>query len=471
MAKEGGNFRRGRKGALPEERTFRVKIEYLDENGAGVAFYNRRKIAVEKTLPGEEVLIRYTPHGPRKERVRLMEFLSTAPERVSPPCPHFAECGGCQLQHLSYPQQLQFKQQLIRRLLLTFPALKPIVVHPTEGMPQPQRYRAKCQMPFQTRGGAVVYGLYRTGTQMLIAVDDCLVESRDAITALGIVRSWAGRHQIPIYDPLHNSGWLRHLVVRRGVFTGQLMVVLVAVSADIPHFQTLLSELKSGLPSLGSVQLNVQDQKTNVILGRKNLVLWGQSAIEERLGEHRFRIYPNTFFQINPVQMLRLLARMKEVVPLQPTDTVVDLFCGVGAISLHVAAAVKTVAGIELSTAAVQAARENLELNGLRNVTFHAGNAEESFRRLVAAGLSPQVVIADPPRKGLEAPLIRTVAESRPRRVVYISCNPSSLVRDLEIFRQEGYVAQEIFPFDMFPQTHHVECLTVLHSAAGPGER
>ncbi len=461
---------------LAEKKTFagrnrlNVKIEDLNEAGEGVAFYKKLKINVEKTLPGEEVLIEYHRERPRKDRIRLLKILQPSPHRREAPCPYFAECGGCQLQHLEYSRQLFFKQQQIQRLLLAYPALKHIIVQPVEGMPEPFYYRNKTQMPFQLMPplqpgglqGEAMFGLFRSGTHEVIPIEQCLVESRDANRALQIIRDWANRFRISIYDETRHEGILRHAVIRKGIFTHQLMVVLVATAREIPHLPDLLRELKAGLPSLHGVQINLNSEKTNLILGEQNITAWGEPYIEERLGRRRYRVYPHTFFQVNSVQMVRLLDKLAQIAGLQPGDVLLDLFCGVGTIALHLADKVRQVIGIESNPGAVSAALQNAADNNAGNAEFFSGDARQKFRELREGGLQPAVIITDPPRKGIEETLIREICAAGPRTVVYLSCNPKTLVRDLEVFDQAGYRCKEIFPFDMFPQTYHVESLAAL---------
>lgn len=461
-----------RKDTFVARNRLKVKIEDLNEAGEGVAFYKKLKINVEKTLPGEEVLIEYLPERPRKDRIRLLKILEPSPHRREAPCPYFAECGGCQLQHLEYSRQLLFKQQQIQRTLLQYPALKQIIVHPPEGMPEPFYYRNKTQMPFQFMDspasggpqGQTIFGLFRSGTHEVIPIEQCLVESRDANRALQIIRDWANRFHVAIYDETRHEGLLRHAVIRKGIFTHQLMVILVVTTGQIPHLAELLRELKAGLPSLHGVQFNLNAEKTNLILGARNIAAWGEPYIEERIGRRRYRVYPHTFFQVNPVQMVRLLDRLVQIAGLQPEDTVVDLYCGVGTIALHLANAVKKVIGIEAAPEAVSAAVQNAADNNIGNAEFFSGDAGQKFRELWESGFQPDVIIVDPPRKGASETLIREICAAAPRTVVYISCNPKTLARDLEIFDQAGYRCKEIFAFDMFPQTYHVESLAVLNN-------
>ncbi|RMD64687.1 23S rRNA (uracil(1939)-C(5))-methyltransferase RlmD, partial [Candidatus Parcubacteria bacterium] len=288
---------------------FSVKVESLNEKGEGVAYREGRKLNLPKTLPGEEVICQYHPERPRKDRLQVLKITEASPTRVEPPCRFFEDCGGCHLQHLDYAQQLRFKQNLIKKQLLAFPELKGIEVHPVVGMEEPFHYRNKCQLPFQQQGDELVYGLYRSGTHEVIPIDYCLVENRDANRVAQIVREWAIQFQIPVYDERTHQGLLRHVVVRKGMFTGEVMVVLVVRQENVPHWKELLRELKASIAGLRSFYINVNSARTNRILGPKQMLAFGNPSITERIGAYRFRIFPETFFQINSLQTLKMLER------------------------------------------------------------------------------------------------------------------------------------------------------------------
>lgn len=449
----------------PEHRYFKVKIEDLNEKGDGIAYYQGKKINVRKTLPGEEAFVAYLPGRPRKDRIHLVKRLSDSPQRVQPPCPYFMDCGGCHLQHLQYENQLLQKEKLIKKLLLPYPELKKIAVQPVAGMPRPFHYRNKTQMPFQRSADRIVYGLYRKGTHELLPIDTCPVESKDANRALQIIKDWAVRFNIEPYDEIRHQGILRHAVIRKGQFTNQVMVAVVATSRDLPYWKHLVQALKEGLPSLRSVILNINSLKTNVVLGPENIVLWGDPFIEEQLGRVRFRIYPGTFFQTNSVQMIRLLEKMGALLQLRKTDRILDLYSGVGTIGLYLADSVDRVLGLDDNADAIESAVQNANDNEIWNASFGVADLQEGFRMAMEDSFQPTIVIVDPPRKGLSEKTIGDIVTLKPEKVVYVSCNPKTLVRDLRLFYQADYRAEEIFPFDMFPHTAHVESLVVLRLA------
>ncbi len=449
----------------PKKRSkkIRLKIEDLNEKGDGIAFYKHLKISVKKTLPGEEVLVEYLPNRPRKDRIQLLKILDKSPFRTEPLCPYFEECGGCHLQHIAYAEQLELKKKWIERLLLAYPALKHIHVQPVEGMPEARNYRNKTQMPFQNNLAGLVYGLYRKGTHEVTPIDYCLVETRDANRALQIIKNWAEIHNIPAYNEATHSGIIRYALIRKGQFSNQVMVVIISNQSELPYWKSLVQKLKEGLPSLKSVILNVNQEKSNVVLGKENIVLWGEPFIEEKLGRIRFIIYPNTFFQSNSVQTVRLLEKLVQQAELKNTDKVLDLYCGVGTIGLYVTNQVAQVLGIDNNVDAIAAARENAVKNALKNINFLTVDLTRGFEEIDKINFEPNIIIVDPPRKGLTPELIQDICNLTPEKLIYISCNPRTLVRDLYAFQMKGYFTEEIFPFDMFPHTSHIECLTILN--------
>jgi 23S rRNA (uracil1939-C5)-methyltransferase len=445
---------------IPE--TLQLTIEELNEKGDGIAYLNKLKITVQKVLPGEVVRIKYLPKHPRKDRIKLLKILNYAPNRVTPPCLYFESCGGCQLQQLSYLDQLKIKKQIIEKLLKNYPNLKLVKVSPVIGLQEPTFYRNKTQMPFQSKNDQIFYGLFQKGTHKITPINNCLIENRDANQALQIVRNWAVDCKIPVYNEKNHQGYLRHTVIRRGQFTNQVMVVIVSNKSDITNLNKLVKRLKVGLPTIKSIILNINNNQGNIILGKKNINVWGDNYIEERLGRIRFKLYPTTFFQANTIQMIRLLEKMKEVVNFNKNDLVIDLFCGVGAIGLYIANQVKKVIGIENNLDAVNTAKENLILNNIRNIEFFSANLTEGFAHLVPRGYLPHKIILDPPRKGLSPELILEIIKFNPEKIIYISCNPKSLSRDLSKFSDFHYFTEIVYPVDMFPQTSHIESLVVL---------
>ena len=443
-------------------RQFEVTIDHINENGAGVGMDGRYAIAVDKTLPGERIRVEYNPARSRRERLRMLEIITPAAERRDAPCSFFADCGGCQLQHIDEERQMAVKADILRRALSQYPQLAEVSIAAVEGMDNPWGYRNKSLMPFQRQRGEVVYGLFRSGSHAVVPIDQCRVEGDAANTVLEIVREWAAHFSIPVYDERRHKGLLRHVMVRSAFHTDQLMVVLVTTEETLPQLMPLTNVLTEQFPALTSLQLNINPADTNTILGERNIVLHGTPFIEERLLGNRFRIDPHTFFQVNTLQAEKLLQRMMAATNLRAEDSVVDLFCGVGALALTVAGQVKQAYGVEQVGASVAAARVNARDNGIGNVDWLEDDATAGFQTLQSRDIHCDVVITDPPRKGLSSVLIDQICAAAPREIVYISCNPGALARDLAHFADSGFRTDTIYPFDMFPQTAHIESLTVL---------
>ncbi len=456
------NRKRDRVRRSPVSDIIRVKIEDLNERAEGVAFYKTHKLSVKKVLPGEKVVLTYHPDNPPKDRIRLDEIVEPSPTRVEPPCPYFEECGACHVQHMEYGEQLRFKENLLKRLRLSSPLLRSLQVEPVVGMPEPSHYRNKTQMPFENQDGSMVYGLYRKGTHDIIPINYCLVENKDANQVLQTVKDWAELHSIPIYDEVRHTGTLRHVLIRKGFFTNQVMVIVVSRESELPHWKELVQALKMVIPTLRSVQININPDRTNHILGRENLLAWGDPFISEQVGKIRFRIYPNTFFQTNSVQTVKLLETISREAGLNSNDHLLDLYCGVGTIGLYLASQVKEVVGIENNEDAVLAAEQNAGDNEIFNTRFFNGNAENGIRNILPDKFQPDVVVVDPPRKGLSERLTEELLHLRPQKIVYVSCSPKTLMRDLEALVNGGYTAGTVHPFDMFPQTTHVESMVIL---------
>lgn len=452
----------------PDEipKKIQVSIKNLNENGDGVAYYKKLKITIQKVLPGEAVEIRYHKDRPRKDRIKLVRIVKESPYRIQPPCSYFEECGGCHLQHLDYKIQLDFKKNMINDLQISFPRLKRMDIAPVLEMPGPRHYRNKTQMPFKKINNMVKFGLFKKGTHKITPIETCLIENKDAIRALQIIRDWASIFHIEPYDETNHSGILRHAVIRKGQFTNQVMVIIVSTTPDLPQQKTLIQSLINEMPLLKSVILNIHNEENNVVLGEKNLLLWGTEFIEEKLGHLIFPIFPNTFFQANSIQILRLLQKMLKVAELDKNDRVADLFCGVGTIGLTVAGKVARVVGLDFNPDSIQAANQNALRNQIKNAHFFSGDLNKKFSHLFPQGFWPDVIFVDPPRKGLNASTIQEIAALKPEKIIYISCNPKTLLRDLQEFQDHHYSGNILLPFDFFPHTAHIESLVVLKREA-----
>lgn len=381
----------------------------------------------------------------------------------TPPCPNYKSCGGCQLQRLPYPEQLRRKQGRAIALLGEFGHVEEIV-----GMADPTHYRNKVTAAFALdRERRVVSGIYQPNSHKVVPVDDCLIEDAVADRIIVDIRNMLRDFKILAFDERSGKGWLRHVLVRRGFATGQTMVVLVAVSPIFPAQKPFVKKLLEKHPEITTVVLNVNDRFTPVVLGEREKVLYGPGYIEDVLCAHRFRISPRSFYQINPVQTEVLYRTAVDFAALTGGETVLDAYCGIGTIGITASDRAKQIVGVELNRDAVKDAIVNAKLNGLKNCWFTAGDAGEYMQRMVQDGHRPDVVFLDPPRAGSDERFLRSLLKAAPERVVYVSCDPETLARDLKVLTAGGYQVRRIQPVDMFPWTEHVECVVKLSRQEG----
>ncbi len=373
-------------------------------------------------------------------------------------CPYRAECGGCQLQGTPYAEQLRLKQRRIEALLGGFGEVSPIV-----GAEEPLHYRNKAHAVFALdRQRQPVAGFYRPGTHAVVPVDACLIEDEQADRILQTVLRLVRELKIPVYDERSGRGWLRHALVRRGAVSGQALLILVAASPIFRGQRLFLSKLLSLHPEIVSVVLNVNDRFGPVVLGKTNKTLYGSGFLEDALCSLRFRLSPGAFYQINHAQAEKLYALAISFCALTGRETLLDAYCGVGTIGLCAAASAGRVIGVELNRDAVRDAIANARLNGIENARFVAGDAGEYMESMLREGLRPDVVLLDPPREGCSRRFLDSLVRCAPPRVVYVSCGPDSLRRDLERLTQGGFRVEKICPVDMFPYTEHVETVVLL---------
>ena len=376
----------------------------------------------------------------------------------STPCPHAKQCGGCQLQHVPYAQQLAQKQRRVRELLGGFGPVLPIL-----GMEEPKHYRNKVTAAFALdRNRKIVSGIYQPGSHAVVPVDSCLIEDETADAIIVDIRRMLPDFRIKVFDERSGTGWLRHVLVRRGFATRQALVVLVAVSPIFPLQKPFVQKLRELHPEVRSVVLNINDRVTPVVLGTREKVLYGEGAIEDILCGYRFRISPRSFYQINPVQTEKLYRTALDFAELTGAETVLDAYCGIGTIGITASGRAKQVIGVELNRDAVADAIVNARLNGIKNCWFTAGDAGEYMEQMARDGMRPDLVFLDPPRAGSDERFLSSLLRCAPKKVVYVSCDPETLARDLGTLTQGGYRVRKSQPVDMFPYTRHIECVCQL---------
>lgn len=379
-------------------------------------------------------------------------------EKFSPLCPHYRKCGGCQLQHMPYEQQLRHKQSRMIRLLGQFGHVENII-----GMEKPLHYRNKVHaaLGLDSRRRPVA-GIYRSGSHEIVPVENCFISDEAANRIILSIKKMLPEFKIQVYDERSGTGWLRHILVRRGFRSGRIMLVLVAVNPIFKLQKPFLKKLLSLHPEINTVVLNINDRFGPVVLGEREKVIYGEGYIEDELCGLKFRISSRSFYQINPVQTEKLYSRAIELAELTGSETVLDAYCGIGTIGLCAAGKAKQVIGVELNKDAVRDAIANAKLNKIKNCWFTAADAGEYMERMARDGHRPDVVFMDPPRSGSDKRFIDSLLKTKPERIIYISCGPDSLERDLKLICAGGYKVKHIQPLDMFPYTEHVECVVSL---------
>lgn len=458
-------------------REYEAEIIGISHDGEGVGRVNGFTLFVAGALPGERAIVRVDHLKKQYGYARLLNLIEESAERVMPDCGIYEECGGCQLQHLSYEAQLRVKRQQVVDNLQRIGKLEVagaraisgesveeqgIIVHPTLGMSDPWRYRNKAQVPFGEERGGLIGGFYAQGSHRIIDMEECLIQHQANDEVVARVKEIGARLGITAYDEERNAGLLRHVVVKVGFRTGEIMVVLVTNGSSIPRVDEWVAGIREALPAVKSICHNINVKQTNVIFGDETRVLWGSEVIYDYIGDVKFAISARSFFQVNPVQTEVLYGKALEYAGLTGDEVVVDAYCGIGTISLFLAQRAGQVYGVEIVEEAIADARKNAELNGMTNVHFEAGPAEVVLPEWTRQGIRPDVIVVDPPRKGCDAALLATILELQPRRVVYVSCSASTLARDLRVLVDGGYGVAEVTPVDMFPHTVHVESVALL---------
>ena len=444
-----------------------LTINGLGSSGEGVGKYEGFTVFVQGALPEEKVKVTITLVKKSYAVGKLLEIIAASPERVEPLCPVYAQCGGCQLQHLSYKGQLECKRQQVQDALTRIGHLI-VEVQPVLGAANPWNYRNKMQFPAAMNAeGVLQIGCYATATHSVVDTDGCMIQKEANNQVLLTVRKWMKRFGISAYDEKTGKGLVRHVMARVGVHTGEVMAVLITSAYDIPHRKELIEWLKKYVPGLVSVVQNINKKPTNIIMGNKTRVLYGDDKIKDSLGALSFNISAQSFFQVNSEQAEKLYNKALEFAALSGNETVVDVYCGTGTISLYLARHAKKVYGIEIVAPAIENAKKNAEENKANNAEFILGDAAVELPKLLDSGVRPDVIVVDPPRAGCEERVLRAMAGVAPQRIVYVSCNPSTLARDLALLETMGYKAVLVQPVDLFSSTAHVESVVLVERLEG----
>ena len=446
----------GEKLPIESGNKYELMITGFGTGGEGVGRINDFTVFVPQALPGERVSVCIEDIRKNYARGSLLHIIEKSPDRAEPACSLFADCGGCQLQHLSYEAQLAAKRQQVLDALKHIGGIGDVCVLPTLGAENPWHYRNKMQFPVGREKGNPVIGCFAQGTHRIIDTEDCLIQKAANNALVQAMREAVKKFHIPIYDEDRHTGILRH-VTGRVAKNGDTMAVLVTARKELRHAKEIAAFLRSHLPRVVSIQQNIQTYHNNVILGRETKLLWGSQTILDSVGSLSFHISARSFFQVNTEQAEVLYKKALEAAQLTGKETVIDAYCGTGTISLFFAQRAKKVYGIEIVRPAILDARQNAKDNGIKNAEFIVGDAARIMPHLYNKGIRPHVIVVDPPRAGCTQTVLQTFVAMQPQRIVYVSCNPATLARDLALLKEMGYQAEEVQPVDMFPMTAHIE--------------
>ena len=441
--------------------TYELQIDRLGTSGEGVGRYDNFTVFVPHALPGETVSVVIEEVKNSYARGYIKQILHESADRVAPLCILYEECGGCQLQHLSYEAQLRAKRAQVVDALTHIGKLPQIPVRETLRAEEPWNYRNKMQFPIGRNNGQIVIGCFAQGSHRIINTENCHIQRAENNDLANAAREIAEQLHIPVYNEDTHKGVLRHIVGRVGR-SNDLMTVIVTATKQLPRTKDFVRMMRERLPNLVSVHQNIQTYRNNVIMGRDTQLLWGRPTIIDSLGRLNFHISPRSFFQVNTRQAERLYEQALAYADRHGTETVIDAYCGTGTITLFLAQKARKVYGIEIVQPAILDARKNARDNHVKNAEFIVGDATVVMPALYKQGIRPDVVVVDPPRAGCTETVLRTFANMKPQRIVYVSCNPATLARDLAILKDLGYLAQEVQPVDLFPQTSHVENVCLL---------
>lgn len=440
-----------------------VTIEDLSSEGLGVGHYDGMAFFIKDTVIGDVAEAKIMKLKKTYGYARLTRLITLSPDRIKARCPVARQCGGCQIQAMRYSAQLRFKEAKVRNNLIRIGKFEHPPMEPIISMEEPFRYRNKAQFPVgMSKDGRIIAGFYAGRTHAIIECEDCLLGVEENRVILDLVLEYMKEYHISPYEELTGKGLVRHVMIRKGFATGEVMVCLIVNDDSLPHVDALVERLRT-IQGMASITLNINREQTNVIMGREIKLLWGQPYIEDTIGSVRFRISPLSFYQVNPLQTEKLYNKALEYAGLTGEETVWDLYCGIGTISLFLAQRAKQVYGVEIVPAAIEDAKANAALNGMTNAEFFVGKAEEVLpEKYEKEGITADVIVVDPPRKGCEESVLATMIQMAPKRIVYVSCDSATLARDLKYLCHHGYELTRCCPTDMFGNSVHVETVCKL---------
>lgn len=450
---------------VEKDKEYIFNIEALGYEGEGIAKIEGYPVFIPGALIGEKVKVIITKVKKNFAYGNLLEILEESDKRRIPDCRSYNVCGGCTAQHLSYEEQLDFKFSRVKDCIRKIGGLDDSIVKYPIGMENIYRYRNKVQFPVGMVNGKLSIGFFSEKSHEIIDMDTCLLQDEESEQIIAIIRKWMNDYSImPAKNDgkFFKKGLIRHIVVRRAFNTNEIMVILVTTNKEIPYIEKLIETLNSKNCAIRSIVQNINDKDTNLVMGEKCITLWGADYICDYIGKYKFNISPLSFFQVNPVQTEVLYNKALEYADLNGDEVVFDAYCGTGTISLFLSQKAKMVYGVEIISQAIDNAKVNAEINNVKNAQFYVGKSEEIIPQLIKDGIIPDVIVVDPPRKGCDSKLLDALGKAKPRRIVYVSCDPSTLARDLKYLESHGYKTQEIQPVDMFPMTKHIENVAFL---------
>lgn len=450
---------------VEKDKEYIFDVEALGYEGEGIAKIDRYPVFIPGALIGEKVKVIITKVKKNFAYGKLIEVLEKSKERRIPKCANYNICGGCTLQHLSYEGQLDFKFARVKDCIRKIAGLDENIVKYPIGMKNIYRYRNKVQFPVGIVNGKLSIGFFSEKSHRIIDMDTCLLQDEESEKIINIIRKWMNDYSIipaKKEGKFFKEGIIRHIVVRKSFKTNDIMVILVTTNKKIPYVNELIEMLTNSISNIKSIVQNINDKDTNLVMGYECINLWGEDHICDYIGKYKFNISPLSFFQVNPVQTEVLYNKALEYADLNGDEVVFDAYCGTGTITLFLSKNAKKVYGVEIIDQAIENAKINARENNISNSEFFTGKSEEIIPRLIEDGIKPDVIVVDPPRKGCDTKLLKAIGEASPKKVVYVSCDPSTLARDLKCLEELGYKTVEVQPVDMFPMTKHVENVALL---------
>ena len=448
---------------VEKNKHYDIEITGVSSDGNGVCKVDGFTVFVPMTVTGDKGEIVIVKVLSKYAIGRMLDITTPSPIRQDPKCPVFKRCGGCHLQHIKYENQLEIKSGFIEDAMQRIGGFENLKCDEVIGMENPYRYRNKCIFPVGIdKNGEIVSGFYASRSHDIIAIDDCMAGVLENEQIVKAVKEYMAETGVMPYNEENHTGLVRRVFIRDGRASGEIMVVVSVNGKNIPQKEKLVSKLAAVSDKIVSIYINVNETRTNNVLGMENKLIYGKAEIEDTLLGIKFKISPHSFYQINPYMTEKLYGKALEYANITDKDNVLDVYCGIGTISLAAAKSAKHVTGIEIVEQAVRDAKSNAKNNGISNVDFFADSAENAVPKLIEGGMKPDIVILDPPRKGSDEATLRAIAKAQPKRIVYVSCNASTLARDAKYLSSLGYTPTAVTGVDMFPNTCHVETVVLL---------